>query len=405
MSKELCIGVIGLGRRSVGLLEGCILPRKDVRVAVVCDVYEDRRKQAAKLVQDAGQPEPKAVGDYREILAMPEVQAVVIMSSWESHVEIACAAMRAGKYAAIEVGGAYSLDQCWQLVHTYEETKTECMFLENCCYGREELLLLNMVRQQVFGELVHCQGGYLHDLRKQVAHGVEDRHYRFRNYMGRNCENYPTHELGPIANILDINRGNRMLSLVSVASKAAGLKEYLRREKGADYRESDYPFAQGDIVNTIIKCARGETISLTLDTTLPRHYSRGLQVHGTRGLYMEENRSIFLDEKDNEFDFEWHKKWNNVEEYFDKYEHPLWRKYMAEGVRGGHDGMDWLVLSAFFEAAKAGTPVPIDVYDAAVWMSITCLSEDSIARGGAPVSIPDFTNGKWLERKPWDAEA
>ena len=405
MSKELCIGVIGLGRRSVGLLEGCILPRKDVRVAVVCDVYEDRRKQAAKLVQDAGQPEPKAVGDYREILAMPEVQAVVIMSSWESHVEIACAAMRAGKYAAIEVGGAYSLDQCWQLIHTYEETKTECMFLENCCYGREELLLLNMVRQQVFGELVHCQGGYLHDLRKQVAHGVEDRHYRFRNYMGRNCENYPTHELGPIANILDINRGNRMLSLVSVASKAAGLKEYLRREKGADYRESDYPFAQGDIVNTIIKCARGETISLTLDTTLPRHYSRGLQVHGTRGLYMEENRSIFLDEKDNEFDFEWHKKWNNVEEYFDKYEHPLWRKYMAEGVRGGHDGMDWLVLSAFFEAAKAGTPVPIDVYDAAVWMSITCLSEDSIARGGAPVSIPDFTNGKWLERKPWDAEA
>ena len=405
MSKELCIGVIGLGRRSVGLLEGCILPRKDVRVAVVCDVYEDRREQAAKLVRDAGQPEPKAVGDYREILAMPEVQAVVIMSSWESHVEIACAAMRAGKYAAIEVGGAYSLDQCWQLVHTYEETKTECMFLENCCYGREELLLLNMVRQQVFGELVHCQGGYLHDLRKQVAHGVEDRHYRFRNYMGRNCENYPTHELGPIANILDINRGNRMLSLVSVASKASGLKEYLRREKGADYRESDYPFAQGDIVNTIIKCARGETISLTLDTTLPRHYSRGLQVHGTRGLYMEENKSIFLDEKDNEFDFEWHKKWNNVEEYFDKYEHPLWRKYMAEGVRGGHDGMDWLVLSAFFEAAKAGTPVPIDVYDAAVWMSITCLSEDSIARGGAPVSIPDFTNGKWLERKPWDAEA
>ena len=405
MSKELCIGVIGLGRRSVGLLEGCILPRKDVRVAVVCDVYENRRKQAAKLVQDTGQPEPKAVGDYREILAMPEVQAVVIMSSWESHVEIACAAMRAGKYAAIEVGGAYSLDQCWQLVHTYEETKTECMFLENCCYGREELLLLNMVRQQVFGELVHCQGGYLHDLRKQVAHGVEDRHYRFRNYMGRNCENYPTHELGPIANMLDINRGNRMLSLVSVASKASGLKEYLRREKGADYRESDYPFAQGDIVNTIIKCARGETISLTLDTTLPRHYSRGLQVHGTRGLYMEENKSIFLDEKDNEFDFEWHKKWNNVEEYFDKYEHPLWRKYMGEGVRGGHDGMDWLVLSAFFEAAKAGTPVPIDVYDAAAWMSITCLSEDSIARGGAPVSIPDFTNGKWLERKPWDAEA
>ena len=405
MSKELCIAAVGLGRRGQSLLETCILPRKDVRVAAVCDIYEDRREHGAKLVQDAGQPKPKIVGDYREILTMPEVQAVVIMSSWESHIEIACAAMRAGKYAAIEVGGAYSIDQCWQLIHTYEETGTECMFLENCCYGREELLLLHMVRQQVFGELVHCQGGYLHDLRKEVAYGVEERHYRFRNYRGRSCENYPTHELGPIANLLDINRGNRMLSLVSMSSKAAGLQEYLRREKGENYREKDYPFAQGDVVNTIIKCARGETIHLTLDTTLPRPYSRGLQVHGTKGLYMEENKSIFIDGKDNALDFAWQKKWNNVEEYFAEYEHPLWKKYMAEGVRGGHDGMDWLVLSAFFEAAKEGKPVPIDVYDAATWMSISCLSEDSIVRGGAPVAIPDFTNGRWLERQPWDAKA
>ena len=144
---------------------------------------------------------------------------------------------------------------------------------------------------------------------------------------------------------------------------------------------------------------------MTLDTTLPRPYSRGLQVHGTKGLYMEENKSIFIDGKDNALDFAWQKKWNNVEEYFAEYEHPLWKKYMAEGVRGGHDGMDWLVLSAFFEAAKEGKPVPIDVYDAAAWMSISCLSEDSIVRGGAPVAIPDFTNGRWLERQPWDAKA
>ncbi|RRD92954.1 gfo/Idh/MocA family oxidoreductase [Clostridiales bacterium COT073_COT-073] len=404
MNNKLGIGIVGLGRRGMALLESCILPREDVYVVAVCDLYEDRIIRTAEILKEAGKPEAKGVHDYREILQMEEVEAIIITSSWEEHVEIACASMYAGKYTAIEVGGAYSIDQCWQLVHTYEQTKTECMFLENCCFGREELLLLSMVRHNVFGELVHCQGGYLHDLREQIAYGKENRHYRLRNYIGRNCENYPTHELGPIANILDINRGNRMLTLVSVASKAAGMREYLQREKGVSYKEKDSYFAQGDIVTTVIQCARGETICLTLDTTLPRPYSRGLQVHGTKGMYMESNRSVFLDEKDNKFDLEWNKKWNNLEEYFAEYEHPVWRKYLDEGIRGGHDGMDWLTLAAFFKAAKERKPVPIDIYDAASWMSISCLSEESIAKGGMPVFIPDFTNGKWLVRTPWNVE-
>ena len=163
--------------------------------------------------------------------------------------------------------------------------------------------------------MVHCQGGYRHDLREEVSTGREMRHYRFRNYLYRNCENYPTHELGPIANVLDINRGNRMLTLVSVASKAAGLHEYLLREKGPDYDAAKMNFAQGDVVTTIIKCARGETICLTLDTTLPRAYSRGFHVQGTKGMYMEDNKSVFLDGKDDEYDFKWNERWNSAEEY------------------------------------------------------------------------------------------
>ena len=159
--------------------------------------------------------------------------------------------------------------------------------------------------------------------------------------------------------------------------------------------------AQGDVVTTIIKCARGETICLTLDTTLPRAYSRGFHVQGTKGMYMEDNKSVFLDGKDNEYDFKWNERWNSAEEYREQYDHPVWKKYLAEGVRGGHDGMDWLVFRSFFDAAKAGAPAPIDVYDAAAWMSISCLSEQSVAMGGAPVPIPDFTNGKWMERAPW----
>ena len=402
MKDLVNLGIIGLGGRGFGLLCACVLPRKEVRVTAVCDLYADRCDAAAEAVRKAGQPAPFQTQDYRELLARPDVDAVLISASWEAHIAVACASMKAGKYTAFEVGGAYSLDDCWRLVRTHEETGVECMLMENCCWGRDELMVLNMVRQGVFGEIVHCEGGYRHDLRSEVAFGRENRHYRFRNYLGRNCENYPTHELGPIASVLDLNRGNRMLMLVSVASKSAGLHEYLMREKGPDYDASKLRFAQSDVVTTVIKCARGETITLTLDTTLPRPYSRGFHVQGTKAMYEESNRSIFLDGKDNKFDFDWKPRWNSAEEYRADYEHPVWKQYIDEGVQGGHDGIDWLEFSAFFRAVREALPAPIDVYDAASWMSVTALSEQSIAMGGMPQAIPDFTNGMWLNRAPWE---
>jgi len=285
-----------------------------------------------------------------------------------------------------------------------------------------------MVSKVLFGEIVHCSGGYFHDLRTEVAIGPITRHYRNRNYYSRCAENYPTHELGPIAKVLDINRGNRMVSLVSVASKARGLGEYARNEgkrlhamlDGSENRSTTvsyygrkYPLndeilasydkangrevKQGDIVNTIITCADGSTIMLTLDTTLPRAYSRGFTVRGTKGMYMEDNNSVYVDgnEEMEKAHFAWQKYWDNGKEYTERYQHSIWEKYGEAASTSGHDGIDYMVLAAFFEALEKKKPFPIDVYDAASWMCITCLSEESIAHGGTPVAIPDFTGGKW----------
>ena len=395
--NDIKVAFIGLGCRGLSLLKDVVLPQKQCSVTAVCDVYADRAEAGAKAVCDAG-GNPAVYTDCMEAVADKNVNTVIIASAWESHVDIAVAAMEAGKAVAMEVGGAYSVKQCWRLVETYEKTKTPFMFLENCCFGKREMMVLNMAEKGLLGEIVHCSGGYHHDLRHEISFGIENRHYRLRNYLNRNCENYPTHELGPIAKILKINRGNRMLTLSSTASKSRGLHEYIKKNKAEDAKLLHAEFAQGDIVTTVIKCAGGETIALTLDTTLPRFYSRGFTVRGTKGMYEEATDSVFIDTpEDAAHDFDWRKTcFGNAEKYTEGYEHPMWKKYIAEGVQGTHDGMDWLEFKTFFECLKNDMPMPVDVYDAASWMAVTALSEGSVAMGGQVVEIPDFTDGKWL---------
>ena len=397
MDKKMKIAVVGLGCRGQGLIPEAILPACEdynIEIAAVYDPYEDRTEIGAELVKKKTGKEPIKAKDYQEILDNPEIAGVIISSAWEAHIPQAIAAMKAGKYAAMEVGGAYALEDCWKLVETSEETGMPCMLLENCCYGETEMMVMNMVRQGVLGNIVHCEGGYHHDLRHEIAYGKENRHYRLRNYTNRNCENYPTHELGPIAKLLDINNGNRMVSLTATASCAKGLHEYIVKEKGADDPLASVEFAQGDIVTTVIKCAKGQTITLVLDTTLPRVYSRGFTVRGTQGAYFEDMNMVFIDGVQEE---SWSAKpfWDNGQEYAKTHGHPLWKDY---DPKGGHGGMDYLVISAFFEAMTTGKKPPIDVYDAAAYMCITALSEESIHKGSAPVAIPDFTRGKWYMR-------
>ena len=398
--KKIRVGFIGMGRRAPGMVKTALM-YDYVDVTSICDIDPDRITKGQQIVKEVRDGDCKGYTDYKELLADTEIDAVIITAAWEVHVPMAVAAMKAGKAVGLEVGGAYSVDDCWELVKTYEETKTPFMFLENCCYGKRELLATSLVRNGVLGEIVYCHGAYAHDLRKGIAEGVYTGFYRLRNYLTRNCENYPTHELGPIAKILNINRGNRMLCLVSVASKARGMHAFVDGKEAFEVLQ-DKSFIQGDIVETIITCADGATISLKLDTTLPRYYSRELTVSGTKGLYKEEGDVVFEDGDEKQEGEELDSFYHSAENYEDKYLPDCWKKITPEEVESGHGGMDVLVLGAFFEALQNGTSMPIDVYDAASWMVISCLSETSVRMGGHPVEIPDFTRGAWLTRKPKD---
>ncbi len=394
---SLPIGIIGLGNRGYGLLYEILDSMPDIDVLAVCDSYIDRANHGAARVFACRGHQPFITTDAHTLLANAKkmgLACVMICTAWESHIPLCIEAMEYGIPCGCEVGGAYSVEQCWDMVRTYERTKTPVMLLENCCYGKEEMTILNMIKHGVFGEIVHCEGGYRHDLRDEITEGQIHRHYRRRNYLNRNGELYPTHELGPIAKYLNLNRGNRMLTLTSTSCGAHGLYTFNHAAHDENFPTREDQFMQGDVVTTVIKCAHGQTIVLTHDTSLPRPYSRGNLCQGTFGIWSEDKHAVMLTDHGKESDHEW----TPLEKMYEKWLHPLWRHYDAVG---GHDGMDYLVLSAFFDAVRNDTPMPIDVYDMASWMVVTALSEQSVAMGSMPVPIPDFTNGMWLCRAPY----
>jgi len=392
--RRVRIGVIGLGGRGRGWVE-TLLGMNDACVAGVCDILPERLSQTMAMIREKQPEEAFATTRYAELLARQDVEAVLVCTSWQVHHRIATQALEAGRPVGLEVGGANSVQECWELVRASERSGKFCMLLANCCYGREEMALIRMARQGIFGQIVHCQGGYEHDRRCQIGAGDSLKHYRQINFTNRNGDLYPMHGLGYLAKILGINRGNRMLWLVSAASKAVGQHAwYLENRPGT--RFVDQRIHEGDIVNTIIRCAQGETILLTHDCTLPRPYSRAGRVQGTKGLWMEDKAAYYLDCMRDETGGPSH-AWRPFEEALAKYEHPLWRAFRASGRTGSHGGMDYLVMRAFIDTLQREAIPPVDVYDTALWTAITCLSEESIALGG-PVAVPDFTNGRWMDR-------
>lgn len=403
--EELNIGIVGLGHRGLGLLKTLLLVNK-AKIVAVCDAYADRVEQALSIIKEECGEEAKGYTDYSQMLKDENVKAVVIASSWDEHIRMAIQSMKAGKITACEVGGAYDVEECWELVRAYEETQSPLMFLENCCFDSFELLSTTLARVGLLGQVVHCHGAYSHDLRDEILSGNVNRHYRLKNYMKRNCENYPTHEIGPIAKLLDITRGNKFTKLVSYASKSVGLEEFTTDERNPDKSLIGTRFAQGDIVTTMIQCANGETVTLTLDTTLPKYYSREFTVRGTKGLCNQETNMVLLESKVNMHEFFYtqqtiEKYLNNAKE-FDNYMPDLWKNISEEEKDAGHGGMDYLMLKTFVNAVLNGEEMPIDVYDMATWSSITALSEQSIVLGGASVAVPDFTRGKWIKRERRD---
>lgn len=399
--KKFRAGVIGLGSRGTWWVTDMLTQFKNIDIKGLCDIYQDRIDLCKNKLEEGYGISPTVLTDnYIELINNSEIDIILIFSSWNNHFNAAIEAMKCKKPVATEVGGAYSIEQCRELVKVQQQTETPFMLLENCCYGKYELMVLNMVQKGLLGEIVHCDGGYLHDLRDEISRGNENRHYRFNEYVNRNCENYPTHEIGPISKILGINNGNRFVSLVSMSSKSRGLHQYIQENDDLKKKYSNVKFNQGDVCNTIIRCADGETVAITLDTTLPRYYSRNFTVRGTKGMYEENTHSVFLDSKNRENEFDWKENFNNEVEYYKDWAHPIWKEYEKVGVKEqGHGGMDYLVMDAFLNALENNLPMPIDVYDAVSWMCITALSEKSIAQDSQPVVFPDFTDGAWYYKK------
>ncbi len=391
--NEIKLGIIGLGQRGSGLLRCIVKNFNSVKVVAVCDEYEDRVKNTQKVIFEKRHECVKGFTDYKDLLK-EDLTAVIIAASWEAHIPIAIDALKARKIVGLEVGGAYSVEDCYRLVRIQEETGTPLMFLENCCYGKIETTIENMVKQGVFGEISYCHGSYCHDLREEICGGIKNRHYRLRNYMTRNCDNYPTHELGPIAKILNINNGNRMLKLSSFSSKSCGLSDYVKDKEEYKFLRGE-KFAQGDIVVTNIICANGELITLKLDTTLVRAYSREFTVSGTKAFFSEVGQILLTDKCDFDHEKNINEYLNSYRAFEEKYVNDSWKNITEEEIKAGHGGMDVLMLKDFFEHIISGEKMPIDVYDAASWMVVSCLSEQSLALGGATVDIPDFTTGKW----------
>ena len=412
-NKRIKIGVIGTGLRGQWVL-WLAAKYPEIDIPAICDIDDDMIESALKILKDAQKPEPKVYKngdeDFRNMVANEELDGVYIATPWEWHAEMALAAMKAGKHVGTEVPAALTVDDCWDLVNTSEKTGKFCMIMENVCYRRDVMAVLNMVRQGLFGELLHCQGGYQHDLRhvkfndgkQPYGGGVEfgekgysESKWRTNHSVNRNGDLYPTHGLGPVSTMLDINRGNRMVHLTSTATQSRGLHNYIVKLGGKEHPNAKVQFKLGDIVTTVIKCANGQTIMLSHDTNSPRPYSLNFRVQGTKGIWMRDNDSIYIEGRSTEEHL-----WESEEEYMQEYDHPLWKRFENEASGSGHGGMDFFILRAFVESIKQDVPPPIDVYDA-VSMSVICpLSEKSIANNSTSVEIPDFTRGKWKTNQP-----
>lgn len=410
-NKRIRMGVIGVGLRGQNHVDN-LLRRSDVEIVAICDIDDEMLKRTLNLFSKSGKALPRIFkGDqyaWRKLLQLKDIEAIIIATPWEWHAPMCIESLQAGKYVGTEVVLGITLEDHWNVVRACEENKGHLMMLENVCYRRDVMAVLNMVRQGIFGELIHMQGGYQHDLRgvkfndgkTPYNSGVEfgekafsEAKWRTAHSVNRNGDLYPTHGVGPIAQMLNINTGNRFMALSSFATKSRGLHEYIVKKGAADHPNAKVEFKLGDVVTTQIDCANGETVFLQHDTNLPRPYSLGFRVQGTKGLWMDVNNSIYVEGTSKEH------QWDNARQWLEKYDHPLWQRWSKDTEGAGHGGMDFFVLHAFVEAIKRKEPLPMDIYDAAVWSAITPLSEKSILLGNQTVEFPDFSNGKWMHRK------
>jgi predicted dehydrogenase len=387
------VGVGGMGSVHVQNL----LNMDGVVIKAICDVREDKVARARKWVEEAGQPSPAGYSrgprDFERMCAEEDLDLVLTATPWEWHVPVCVAAMKNGKHAATEVPAAVTLDECWQLVETAEKTGKHCVMMENCCYDRLELRTLNMVRRGLLGEVLHAEAGYLHDLREVKFSPEGEGLWRRRHSMLRNGNLYPTHGLGPVAQCMNINRGDAFDTLVSYSSPSRGLREYAVARFGPDSPQAREKFVLGDVNTSLLRTKNGRTVILIHGTNLPRPYTRINLVQGTKGIVQKWPDQVYIDGRSPKHE------WQPFDAYLE-FEHPLWTRLAAQGEGRGHGGMDFIEDFRLVESLRKGEPMDADVYDAAAWSAVQELSVRSVAKKGAPQAFPDFTRGGWKANPP-----
>ncbi len=393
------LGFIGLGKRGPAAVKR-LSRMPGVKVVAVCDVYEDRARKAAASVVEAGHAEPQAFFGsehaYKRMCERKDINLIYACTPWEWHAPMALDAMTCGKHVCTEVPMAMTVADCWKLVKMSEKTRRHCMMLENCCYGEDELFALMLARNGVLGELVHGDCGYIHELRAGLTDGTYYKDYAFEHFKRHSGNSYPTHGLGPIAQYMGINRGDRFERVVSMESNEFGLSSFVREKFGAADPRASYPYKTGDMNTSVIRTAKGRTIMVQYGRYSPRPYDRINLISGTQGTLRSYPLRVALSPK-------WHEwlKDDELAELKAKYVHPLWRD-IGEIARknGGHGGMDYIMEYRLTQCLIKGQPLDQDVYDGAAWSSLVELTERSVMKGGSAVEIPDFTRGNWSMVSP-----
>lgn len=385
------VGVGGMGTahvRNLVRIAGC-------RITAVCDINEAHARRASDLIQEAGHPAPalytRGDEDFRRLCEQEDLDLVYNATPWRWHVPISLSAMENGKHAATEVPAATTIEDCWKLVEAAEKYEKHCIMMENCNYGRAELMVYNMARQGALGEILHAECGYMHDLRAIKFASEGEGLWRREHSKHRDANLYPTHGLGPVAQTMDINRGDQFSYLVSMSSPSRGLQLYAQENfpPGSPMREETYKL--GDVNTSLIKTVNGRSIIVGHDCNLPRPYSRINLVQGTRGIFQGYPDRVYLEGRGESH------RWAEASEYKEEFDHPLWTQLEADAEGASHGGMDFLEDFRLIQCLREGRPLDMNVYDAAAISAVTELSEISVANGSQPVEFPDFTRGKWRE--------
>lgn len=395
------VAFIGLGMRGQGAVSR-FMHLDGVEVVALCDLREENVKSAQKTLADNGREAAAeyfaSAEDWKKICERDDIDLIYNCTDWEDHAPIGVYAMEHGKHVASEVPAALTIDQCWQLVNTAEKTRRHFMMLENCCYDFFEMATLNMAQQGLFGDVVHVEGAYIHDLRSlnfDEKSGY-DQMWRLKYNEEHTGNPYPTHGLGPVCQILNIHRGDKMDYLVSMSTGQFGMGLYAGEKFGpqSDYAACEYKL--GDMNTTVIRTARGKTIMIQHDVTSPRPYDRLHTVSGTKGFAQKyPQQGIALSPDSHSF-----MPQDKMRELLAEYEHPITKEVgeMAREV-GGHGGMDFIMDYRLIHCLRNGLPLDQDVYDAAEWSSLVELTELSVLNNSAPVRVPDFTRGAWDKLK------